>query len=228
MNSLRIKKLIILLLILAVICSILSGCGEKSGIELNICEKGDISLKLQEFINTIFTPHWGDWSNGYGYGWEITERNGHKKITHGGNIGGGGYVSTIVRYPEDDYVLIFLTNNLDYTAITTVTETLEAIVLGENYILPEKAKDIKIDSEVLNQYAGEYDLGKGKITVSLKDDKLYATADDGNNYELYPIGENKFYYADHECIQAEFVLNNDNTTILKVQNASRYFEGKKQ
>lgn len=187
----------------------------------------DRSLLSKESINTIFSPHYGDWSNGYGYGWEITERNGHKKITHGGNIGGGGYVSTIVRYPEDDYILIFLTNNLDYTALTTVTDTLEAIIFGESYVLPEKAKDIQIDSGTLKQYAGEYDLGGGVISVSCKDDKLYATADDGNNYELHPIGENKFYYEDHECIQVEFASNSDNATILKVQNASRYFEGKR-
>lgn len=189
----------------------------------------DRTLLKEESINTIFISHWGDSKNGYGYGWETTERNGHKKFTHGGNIGGGGYVSTIIRYPEDDYVLIFLTNNLDYTALTTVTDTMEAIIFGENFVTPQKSKDIKIDSEVLKQYAGEYDFGRSTlIPVSYKDGRLYTIADDGNNYELYPLSETKFYYDEHECIQVEFTINKDNRVTLNIQNASRNFEGKKQ
>lgn len=185
-------------------------------------------LLTEESLSKIFSPQFGNWKNGYGYGWEITERNGHKKISHGGNIGGGGYVSLMIKYPEDDYVLIFLTNNSDTTALYTVSESMEAIIFDEEYVIPEKT-GVKVDSEVLKQYTGEYSLGKNIIIpVSYEDGKLYTTADDGNTYELLPISKYRFCFEDHQWITYEFVMDKDNNTvILKARNASRGFEGKK-
>lgn len=189
----------------------------------------DGKLLTEDSLNEIFSPQWGDWSNGYGYGWEITEKYGHKKISHGGNIGRGGYVSSYIKYPEDDYVLIFLTNNADYTALNVVSESMEAIIFGQDYVIPEKTKNIKIDSEILKQYAGDYDFGEGiLISVSYRDGKLYSIADDGNIYELLPVSETSFYYEYHQWVKGEFIIDKDNDSVIfRCRNINRTFEGEK-
>lgn len=186
-------------------------------------------LLTEESIGKIFFPYWGDWNDGYGYGWQITEMFGHKKFYHGGTINEGGYVSLMIRYPEDEAVLIFLTNNTDNTALNAVSGTMEAIIFGKEYVIPEKAKNIQIAAEVLKQYAGMYDFGNGvQLSVNYKNGKLYSTADDGNLYELLPLSDKSFYYDDHQWIRGEFIINKDNNDVtLKIMNANRVFEGKK-
>ncbi|GAA0181315.1 hypothetical protein SH2C18_38650 [Clostridium sediminicola] len=186
-------------------------------------------LLNKESLEKIFTPHWGDCSYGYGYGWEITERFRHRKINHGGCIGGGGYNSMIIRYPDDDYVLIFLTNNSDHTALYAVFDSMEAIIFEEDYIMPEKIKTVDVNSEILKEYAGEYEFGEGFIvTVTFNNGKLYSDADDGNIYELFPITEKDFYYENHECTRDEFIMDKNNNVVgLKISNNTRVFEGKK-
>ena len=189
----------------------------------------DKKLLKAESIDKMFSPQWGDWNNGYGYGWDITKGYNQKKISHGGNIGGGGYVSSLISYPESDYVIIFLTNNADYTALNVVSTTIEAIIFGEDYVIPEKTENIKIDSETLEQYAGDYEFEEGFfITVSYKNGKLYSTADDGNLYELLPISSTSFHFEDHQWIKTEFSVDKDNSSIkLKIRNINRVFEGAK-
>ena len=60
---------------------------------------------------------------GYGYGWMIGQRLNRRIIFHGGGI--DGYTSVIVRYPDDKFTLIVLTNqqNLDPTATSEVLAT---------------------------------------------------------------------------------------------------------
>lgn len=183
----------------------------------------DGKLLRKESLNTMFTAYL---DSNYGYGWGITERSGQREIIHSGHI--DGYYSSFIRYPEADYVLIFLTNNTDNTALDVVSETMKAIIFEETYVIPKKT-DIKVDSEDLKQYAGEYDFGEGMlILVTFKNGKLYSTADDGNLYEFLPITETSFHYEDHQWIKGEFLKDKDNNEMtLKIQNINRSFEGKK-
>ncbi|SCY81931.1 serine hydrolase [Alkaliphilus peptidifermentans] len=186
-------------------------------------------LLKKESIEKASSPHWGDLSNGYGYGWIISEKYDRKRLSHGGAIGGGGYNSFIIRYPDDDYVLIFLSNNSDVTALMVVSETMEAIVFGEEYIFPQKIETAELDSGILQQYAGDYKFEEGfTISVFYKNDKLYATADDGNLYQLLPVNETCFYYEGHPCTKVEFELaDEENVVALKVWSSTRYYEGNK-
>lgn len=184
----------------------------------------DDKLLSKESLEKVFTSY--PVSN-CGYGWGITERFGHKKNSVNGHI--DGYFSSIIRFPDDDFVLIFLTNNTDSTALNAVSDTLEAIVLEQDYVIPVNTINIKIDSEVLEQYSGKYDFGEGLfLSVSHNNGKLYSTADDGNVYELLPINETSFYYEDHQWIKDEFIINKgDNSVTLKIRNAGRVFEGQR-
>lgn len=46
--------------------------------------------------------------SGYGFGWEIGEQNGHKRIEHGGAW--QGFTCDISRYPDDSLAVVVLTN----------------------------------------------------------------------------------------------------------------------
>ncbi len=59
----------------------------------------------------MHTP-WVDTGQGaaYGYGWDIGTTMGHSSIAHGGGI--FGFASYMVRFPQDDAVIIVLSNGI--------------------------------------------------------------------------------------------------------------------
>lgn len=187
------------------------------------------ALLTRESLDKIFTPYFGDWSSyGYGYGWDLIERYGHKKISHGGCIGNGGYNSLMIRYPKQDYVLIFLTNNDNRTALDAVSQSLEAILFGEEYVLPQELIRADVDEELLKDYAGPYKFEEGfTLSVSFKDGKLYSTADDGNEYELIPVNDTTFIYQDHQCTKAEFITDDEGGLTIRIYSKTNKIDGKK-
>lgn len=187
------------------------------------------SLLTQESLAKIFTPYYGDWSSyGYGYGWDLIERYSCKKITHGGCIGNGGYNSLMTRYPEQDYVLIFLTNNHDRTALDAVSQSLEAILFGEEYVLPQEIIKVDVDGDLLKDYAGSYEFEEGfTLSVRFEDGKLYSTADDGKEYELLPISDTTFIYEDHQCTKAEFFTDDEEKLTIRIYSKTNMIDGKK-
>ena len=46
----------------------------------------------------------------YGFGWIVSERNGHRSLSHGGGI--PGFASFMERFPDDDLSVVVLTNLL--------------------------------------------------------------------------------------------------------------------
>ncbi len=64
----------------------------------------------------------------YGYGWIIDEHLGHRRIWHGGGI--DGFVTTLVRYPDDDLVVIVLCNR-DDAPIDVISDDLAAIIFEQ-------------------------------------------------------------------------------------------------
>jgi CubicO group peptidase (beta-lactamase class C family) len=165
----------------------------------------------------------------HGYGWEESERYNYVKISHGGNIGGGGYNSLMVKFPEEEYVLIFLTNNSDVTALQAVSEMMEAIIFEKDYVTPVPIKKTEIDAEILKQYAGDYDFPEGFVlSVTYRNNKIYSDADDGNTYELLPVNETTFYFQDHQCVKVEFDIDSkSNEVSLKLYNRTYLYEGQK-
>jgi CubicO group peptidase (beta-lactamase class C family) len=87
-------------------------------------------LVSQETLNTIFTSTLSiPGSDGlYGYGWIISQQSGHRFIEHSGNV--YGFVSDLVRYP-DDRVTIIVLSNTDWEKPDEISRNLAAIVLNE-------------------------------------------------------------------------------------------------
>jgi CubicO group peptidase (beta-lactamase class C family) len=74
------------------------------------------SLLSEESRQTMFAPHArvpptppATTAPHYGYGWVIAELQGHKLIFHAG--GNAGFVSINAWLPDDDAVVIFLSND---------------------------------------------------------------------------------------------------------------------
>ncbi len=182
-------------------------------------------LLSKQSLDKIFTSYS---QVNYGYGWGISERFGHREISHNGHI--DGYYSSILRYPDDDCVLIFLTNNSDNTAVYAVSETMAAILFGKDYIMPKKPNVVKVSTEILKRYAGtEFDFEEGlSIEIIYLDGKLFSRHNDEMVYELLPVSETDFYYKNHECTRVEFKMDKNNDVVgLKILNNASVFEGKK-
>jgi CubicO group peptidase (beta-lactamase class C family) len=86
-------------------------------------------LVSQETLNTIFTSTVSiPGSNGlYGYGWMISQQSGHRVIEHSGNV--YGFVADLARYPDDQVVIIVLSNT-DWEKPDEISRNLANIVLG--------------------------------------------------------------------------------------------------
>lgn len=184
----------------------------------------DEKLLSKESLDTMFTSY--PVSN-CGYGWGITERFGHKEISHNGHI--DGYFSSIIRFPDDDIVLIFLSNNNDNTAINEISGIMSPIVLGQDYVMSGKLNVVEVNSEILKKYAGKYELGESLFTViSYSNGKLCSEFGDGISYELLPISETDFYPKNYENSRVKFIMDkNNNAVSLETISNGIVYKGKK-
>lgn len=91
----------------------------------------------QDLIETIFTPHVSTRyfpyappydQAGYGYGWFVGGRPGHRAAGHGGTY--NGFRALIEHYPDDEVSIIIL-SNLESSDISVTTFPAETIFGGE-------------------------------------------------------------------------------------------------
>ena len=78
----------------------------------------------------MFTAH----ESGYGYGLGIGKLLGRKIHSHGGGI--NGFVSQIIRFPEDRATVIILSNH-ESSPVMDMGRDLTAILFGKDYELPK-------------------------------------------------------------------------------------------
>jgi CubicO group peptidase (beta-lactamase class C family) len=69
----------------------------------------------------------------YAYGWMVAPIANHKQVGHGGGI--NGFSTYIARFPEDDAVVITLSNN-DHANAGAVARDLAGTLFGEKVTLP--------------------------------------------------------------------------------------------
>ena len=106
----------------------------------------------------------------YGYGWMIGKDFDHPYLGHGGWV--DGFVSQFTRYPQDDAVIILLTN-IESTAPQTIMHDLAAIVFGAEYHLPPVHQAVHPDRQILERYVGKYHAGPFDIKVWMEDGQLF-------------------------------------------------------
>jgi CubicO group peptidase (beta-lactamase class C family) len=97
--------------------------------------KWDQALRSSKLIGPesytlMFTPG----KSSYGFGWFIREMDGHKEISHGGGI--HGFQSSIIRYPDDNLVVVLLTNVVP-TQMEKISRELAKIALSSTSVKEE-------------------------------------------------------------------------------------------
>lgn len=101
-------------------------------------------------IERLFKPE----KNNYAYGWIVANRDGKKAIGHGGGI--DGFITNIDRYPEDKTLIVFLSNQADsdIPALRGIVD----LAFGREVQMPKERKEIQLDSSLLDEYVGNYEI----------------------------------------------------------------------
>lgn len=127
----------------------------------------------------------------YGFGWGIDSAFGKPVYTHSGGI--FGFTTTILRDPEEDICIILFDNKGDGN-LEKIRAGLNAILHNEKYDIPKEQTVITVDTAILKQYTGDYELGPNFILyVTLEEGKLMVQATGQGKTEVYAEKENLFF-----------------------------------
>jgi len=145
----------------------------------------------------VFTPGLSK----YGYGWNIDTLFGRRATMHSGGI--HGYTSFLLRFPEDDLVVIALDNGSS-RELSKLSKNLAAIAFNEK-VEGSKTIETKLPAGTLAKYAGEYELAPNFIIrVFLQGNSLMAQATGQPSFELFAEKEDHFFVKVVEA-KVEFV-----------------------
>lgn len=152
----------------------------------------------------------------YGYGWMLGDDFGHHYVAHGGWV--NGFVSDFKRYPDDDAVVIVL-SNFETSTYVTVSKDLTAILFGEKYLAPVEHKVVHPAQAVLARYVGSYQFGPLAIAVTMRNGRLYARGPgQPAPFGMIAISDTEFYFNDADS-EIRFVVDEKgdaNQFVLKI------------
>jgi CubicO group peptidase (beta-lactamase class C family) len=143
----------------------------------------------------------------YGLGWMINQNRGLKEVGHGGDI--TGFNSYIARFPEQRFTVIVLSNVGMHPPgplpnAGTFAHRIAEIYLSDKMQPVEKRVQIKIDPEIYDAYAGQYELeapdsvisvSGSMFTISKEGDQLFLESKLGKS-EILPESETVFQQED--------------------------------
>ncbi|QEG43067.1 serine hydrolase [Roseimaritima ulvae] len=145
-----------------------------------------------EQLKAAFTPY----QNGYGYGLLIGEHRGLRTIGHDGGL--NGFVSSLVRYPDQQLTIVALHNA--FPSVPEMTPTVVSRVVGELFLDGEMAPrevhevDTNVTPETLARYVGRYDYGAAVLVVTLEDGQLFAQLTGQGKAEIFPKSETELFW----------------------------------
>jgi CubicO group peptidase (beta-lactamase class C family) len=178
-------------------------------------------LVSQALLQKAFTPY----KSNYGYGWQITTEHNKKVTEHGGGI--TGFVSFILRVPEDQLCIITL-SNLPSRTPEIIANQINGLFNGEKPDLPVERKEIHLDTATLNLYGGEYELTPSfHIVITVENGMLQGQATGQGKNTLFAEKAN-FFFLKVVDAQIEFLPGPDGKTdrLVLYQNGQKV-EGKK-
>jgi hypothetical protein len=139
---------------------------------------------------------------GYAYGQGIGQYKGLKTISHGG--ADAGYRTYLVRFPEQQYSFIVLSNMASANTYRMSMDMAD-IYLTDFFVTNkeeqkenEEAKEeiVQVEDEILKEYFGRYEILPGLIlNIELKEGKLIGQATGQPPTTLVPKSETEFYVA---------------------------------
>lgn len=137
----------------------------------------------------------------YAFGWEVDSLYGKPVVHHNGGI--FGYTSTIKRFPQDDVVVIVLSNN-GSPKVEEIADDLAGAVFGQPVKGPKETAAAQLPEDKLKEYVGEYEGTPGPVIVfRIENGVLKAKPTDEPEVTLVPEGESTFVIQP-ENIRVEF------------------------
>ena len=156
--------------------------------------------------------------NNYGYGWTIAPMAGHQQIGHGGGI--FGFATYIARFPEDDAFVVVL-SNFEGGGPQVIARDLATALFGQKVEAPGERPTVKVDSKILDRYAGVYEGGPLTATVTNESGRLMVEMRGQGKVELFAASETEFFPNEVEATftfapeTGELVLKQGRTITLK-------------
>lgn len=153
-------------------------------------------------INLLTTP--GTLSNGkqitYTFGLESVRYKGLPVVMHGGSV--NGFRAQMYRFPEQRFTAICLCNNGGISP-ASIVEKIADIYLADHFKSEKKpdqktsrapAEIIKLSDKELARYAGVFANPAGEFArrLYIKAGKLWYAVSEGDEYELAPVGPDRF------------------------------------
>lgn len=161
----------------------------------------------------------------YAFGWQIDTVYSKPVAEHGGGI--FGYTSMLKRFPNDDVVVIVLSNNSSPRS-QELANKLAALVFQQPVEWPSKKVYVQLAEEKLKAYVGDYELAPNfVIAITLDEGKLMGQPTGQSKIELFAENENKFYVEPADA-NVSFVKDEaGKVTALKLTQRGRTQEAKK-
>jgi CubicO group peptidase (beta-lactamase class C family) len=170
----------------------------------------------QAMLQKAFTPY----KSNYGYGWQIVTEYNKKVTEHGGGI--TGFVSYILRVP-DDHICIIALSNVPSPTPALIANQMNGLFNGKKPELPVVRKEIHLDSATLKSYTGEYELAPSfHIVITMENGVLEAQATNQGKNPIFAEKEN-FFFLKVVDAQVEFFQGPDG----KIDHLTLYQNGQK-
>jgi CubicO group peptidase (beta-lactamase class C family) len=135
----------------------------------------------------VFTPGLG----GYGYGWIIDTVDGKERFRYTGIL--PGYVSEIVKLPEDKITIAVLCN-LDRARLKNIVDDIIAILSGKPYDMPLEGNVKQLTDEIAAPLLGDYQFQDGTTLSITRDPTMLAAAVPGKYQAgLIAVSDTEFY-----------------------------------
>lgn len=144
-----------------------------------------------------------NYMNNYGYGIGIDTFYKHVRFSHGGTI--RGFKSSLIHFPDDFLEVVVLSNNESNASY--IANALSAIALDIPVVPPYPHIEIKLDSNVINNYVGKYLLNVGEEIQLIKSDGKLFRKKGNSQIELKAESTTKFFYGDGSDRQIEFIVD---------------------
>lgn len=170
----------------------------------------DYKIVSKESFMKATTPY----LSGYGYGWFIDDLYGKKLINHGGNIEGS--TSYFAMLPNDDLCIILL-NNITSKKLEKAGNTILAAILGQPYTLPEPKKEIILNPDLLQRYAGNYGLPDNSIIhILYENGQLFIQNNNDPKVKMLPEKEDAFFLQDDDS-EISFTVKKGEKDIITIK-----------
>ncbi|WP_031499971.1 serine hydrolase [Bryobacter aggregatus] len=134
---------------------------------------------------------WTVEKNGYAYGWTVNTAEG--RTTQGHNGGIDGFSTSIERVPADGVLVVVLSNFQD-GQVGLLKTALMKMAYGETVEIPKQHVETRLDSALLDEYIGTYEMSpEFRLVVTREGDQLMTQATGQGKLPIYAEQKDVFF-----------------------------------